>query len=74
MGSRDCFFPPWMLDFNPDMEISSDPVWIRLPCLPPIFWGEFKFKAIGNKLGHFITHFEPKGNIYACARICVNMD
>jgi hypothetical protein len=74
LGSRGMFLSHWTLDFNPDMEISSAPVWIRLPCLPLIFWGEVTFKAIGNKLGRFITHFEPKGNIYTCARICVDME
>jgi hypothetical protein len=25
-------------------------------------------------VGHYITHTEPKGNIFTCARICVEMD
>jgi hypothetical protein len=74
MGSKGLFLSPWTLDFNPNMEISYAPVWIRLSHLPLIFWGEDNFKAIGNKLGRFITHSEPKGNIYTCARICVDMD
>jgi hypothetical protein len=74
MGSRGLFLSHWTLTFNPDMEISTTPVWIRLPCLPLLFWGEDCFKSIGNKLGRYITHPAPKGNIFTCARICVDMD
>jgi hypothetical protein len=74
MGSRGLFISHWTLDFNPEMEISSPTVWIRLPHLPLIFWGVESFKAIGDKVGHYITHSEPKNNIFTCARICVEMD
>jgi hypothetical protein len=42
--------------------------------LPLYFLGQRHFKAIGNKLGRYITHFEPKGIIFTCAKICVDMD
>jgi hypothetical protein len=37
MGSKGMFLSHWTLDFDPDMEISVAPVWVRLPHLPIIF-------------------------------------
>jgi hypothetical protein len=74
MGSRGMFLSPWSLDFNPEDEISTTPVWVRLPFLPLIFWEENYFRAIGNKLGRYIDWAEPKGNQYSYAIICVEVD
>jgi hypothetical protein len=49
-------------------------VWVRLPHLPLIFWDDYSLKEIGNKLGHYLDRAEPKGNLYSCARICVEVD
>ena len=40
----------------------------------PYFWGEDFYKVFGNDLGHYITHVKPKGNIFTCAKICLEMD
>jgi hypothetical protein len=50
------------------------PVWVRLPHLMLILWDECSLREIGNKLGHFIDRVEPKGNLYSCVRICVEVD
>ena len=34
MGLRGLFFAPWTLGFNPEAEITTAPVWVRLPNLP----------------------------------------
>jgi hypothetical protein len=37
MGSMGMFLSPWSLYFNPEDEISTTLVWVRLPFLPLIF-------------------------------------
>jgi len=74
MGSRGLFLAPWTLDFNPEAEITAAPVWVRLPHLPLHLWGKNSLKDIGNKLGRFLESTEPKGNIFHCARICVEVN
>jgi hypothetical protein len=74
MGSMGLFISHWTLNFNPEMEISSTPIWIRLPHLPLFFWEAELLKAIGDKVGRYITHYEPKKNIFTCAIICVEME
>lgn len=70
MGSRGLFLSHCTLAFNPDMEIFTTLVWIRLPCLPLLFWGEDCFKTFENKLGHYIIHPTSKGNLFTYARMC----
>jgi len=74
MGSRGLFLAPWTLDFNPEAEITAAPVWVRLPHLPLHLWGKSSLKDIGNKLGRFLESTEPKGDIFTCARICVEVN
>eukprot|EP00253_Pinus_taeda_P022174 PITA_22174 len=50
------------------------PVWVRLPHLSLHCWGDESVKAIGNAVSKFIDRFEPKENMHACARICVEVD
>ena len=37
-------------------------------------WGDESVKAIGNAVGKYIDRFEPRENMHACARICVEVD
>ena len=48
------FLTHWTLGFDPDMEISVAPEWVKLPYLPIIFWDESFLKDIRNKQVHFI--------------------
>ena len=61
MGSRGLFLVPWTLDLNPGAEITTTPVWVRLPHLPLHLWGISSLEDIGNKLGRFLDRAEPKG-------------
>jgi hypothetical protein len=74
MGSRGLFLAPWTIDFNPEVEITAAPVWVRLPHLPLHLWGTSSLEDIGNKLGRFLDSAEPKGDQYTCARICVEVN
>lgn len=49
-------------------------VWVCLPHLPLHCWGDESVKAIGNVVRKYIDRCEPKDNMYACARICVEVD
>jgi len=74
MGTRGLYLAPWTLDFNPEVEITAAPVWVRLPHLPLHLWGKSSLEDIGNKLGRFLDSAEPKGGQFACARICVEVN
>lgn len=67
-------FTPWTLDFDPETEITKALIWVRLTHLPFFIWEESIFKFIGDKLGRYIDHVEPKGGIFTCARICIEID
>eukprot|EP00253_Pinus_taeda_P028342 PITA_28342 len=75
MDSRGLYLNKWTPDFDPELDIpSAVPVWVRLPHLPLHCWGDDSVKAIGNAVGKYIYHSEPKDNMQACARICVEVD
>jgi hypothetical protein len=74
MGSRGLFLAPWTLDFNPGVEITAAPVWVRLPHLPLHLWGRSTLEGIGNKLGRFLDNAKPKEEQFTCARICVEVN
>jgi hypothetical protein len=74
MGARGLFLSHMTLIFNPYMEISTTIAWIRLPSPLLLYWGKYCFKSNGNKLGHYITHLAPKGNILTCTIICRDID
>ena len=48
-------------------------VWVRLPHLPLHCWNDETLKAIGNSLDNYIDKAEPKGSLFSCARICVEV-
>jgi hypothetical protein len=68
------FLAPWTLDFNLGDEITTTPIWVRLPHLPIHLWGKISLEDIGNKLGRFLESVEPKGDQFTCARICVEVN
>jgi hypothetical protein len=74
MGSKGLFLAPWTLHFNPGAEITTAPVWVRLPHLPLHLRGISSLEDIGNKLGRFLDRAEPKGEQFTCARICVEVN
>jgi len=75
MDSRGLYLNRWTPDFDPEMDVpNAVPVWVRLPHLPLHCWGDESVKAIGNAVGKFIDRSEPKENMHACARICVEVD
>lgn len=75
MDSRGLYLNKWTPDFDPELDIpSAVPVWVRLPHLPLHCWGDDSVKAIGNAVGKYIDRSEPKDNMQACARICVEVD
>ena len=74
MGSRGLFLAPWSLGFNQEGEITTAPVWVRLPNLPLHLWGKNTLVDIGNKLGHYLDSADPKGGQFRCACICVEVN
>lgn len=65
----------WTPDFDPEIDVpSAVPVRVRLPHLPLHYWGDESVKAIENVVGKYIGRCEPKENMHACARICVEVD
>ena len=71
MGSRGLFLAPWSLDFNPEVEITAAPVWVRIPHLPLHLWGKISLADIGNKLGRFLDSAETKrGSVHLCPHMC----
>ena len=75
MDSRGLYLKKWTPDFDPELDIPSViPVWVRLPHLPLYCWGDELVRAIGNAVGKYINWSEPKDNMQACARICVEVD
>ena len=68
---------PWNPSFDPTSEqISSAPVWVRLPNLPLHLWNSTSLEAIGNALGTFYFSSEDTHAYFKTtyARICVEMD
>ena len=74
MGSRGLFLAPWTLGLIPDAEITTAPVWVRLPNLPLHLWGKITLANINNKPGHYLDSADPKVNKLRCARICVEVN
>lgn len=75
MDSRGLYLNKWIPNFDTKLDIPSVvPVWVRLPHLPLHCWGDESVRAIGNVVGKYIDRNEPKDNMQACARICVEVD
>jgi hypothetical protein len=76
-GNSCSFMKPWSPSFNPTTHIiSSAPVWVRLPNMPPHFWGLPSLEAIGLALGkfHFTSHETTRHNTSTFSHICMEMD
>jgi len=67
----------WTPLFDAQREkVENEPIWIRLPGLPMIFWKPARLKAIGDHLGKFIVedmHYKISKKM-TVARILVRMD
>lgn len=75
MDSRSLYLRKWTPDFDPELDVPNVvPVWVCLPHLPLHYWGDDSVRAIGNDVGKYIDRCEPKDNMQACARICVEVD
>lgn len=75
MDMRGLYLNVWTPDFELELDVPSVvPVSVRLPYLPLHCWGDESVSAIGNVVGNYIDRCEPKVNIHACARICVEVD
>ena len=74
MGLRGIFLAPWTLGFNPEAEITTAPIWVRLPHLPLHIWGKISLADISNKLGRYLDSGDPKGGQFTCSRICVEVN
>lgn len=75
MDSRGLYLNKWTPNFDPEHDIpNAIPVWVRLPHLPLHCWGDESIHAIGNAVGNYIARSEPRDNMQACARICVEVD
>eukprot|EP00253_Pinus_taeda_P005656 PITA_05656 len=75
MDSRGLYLNKWTLDFDLELDIpSAVPFWVHLPHLPLHCWGDESVRAIGNAVGKYIDRSEPKDNMQACTRICVEVD
>ena len=49
-------------------------VWFFLPHIPLHCWNDKALQAIKNTLGKYIDKAEPKGLLFSCARICMEVD
>lgn len=75
MDSRGLYLNKWTPDFDPEMDVPSVvSVWVRLLHLSLHCWGDDLVRAIGNAVGKYIDRCEPKNNMQACARICIEVD
>ena len=61
--------------FNIENGIPSTiPFWVRLPHLPLRCWNVEIMRSIGNTTGTYIDKVDPKDEMLAFARICVEVD
>ena len=75
MGSRGLYLNRWSLSFGLERDVPlGGPVWVRLPHLQLHCWNDETLQAIENSLGKYIDKAEPKGPLFSCARICVEVD
>lgn len=74
LRSKALFLSHQTLDFDLGMKIYIAPGWVRLLHLPIFLWDETTSKDISDMLTHYIDKVEPKGSIYSCTRIYVEID
>ena len=75
MDTRRLYLNKWNPDFDPELDVPNVvSVWVWLPHLPLHCWGDDFVRAIGNAVGKFIDRSEPKDNMQACTKICVEVD
>ena len=75
MGSRGLYINRWTLSFDLEKDVPSVVlVWVRLPHLPLHCWNEEDLQAIENTFGKYTDKADPKGPLFSCTRICVEVD
>ena len=75
MVPRGLYLNQRSLSFDPERDVPSIvPLWVRLPYLPLHCWNDETLQAIGKSLRKYIDKAEPKGPLFSCARICVEVD
>jgi hypothetical protein len=74
MGSRECSFPTGLSTLILKWKFPSPLYGLDYHTFPSFSREMSLLKSIGDKVGCYITHSEPKNNIFTCARICVEMD
>jgi hypothetical protein len=75
LGAMGMYPYQWTPDFIPENDVPLIvPMWVRFLHLPLHCWIDDALRCIGNSIGKSIDHGEPKGNIFSCARICVEVD
>jgi hypothetical protein len=75
MGSQGMYLNKWTPYFSPENDIPSGvSVWVRLPFLPLHCWNDETLRNIGNSLGKYIDHAEPRDDLQACAKLCIEVD
>ena len=75
LGRWGLYLNRWSLSFDPEKDVPyAVPVQVRLPHLPLCCQNDETLHAIGNSLGKYIEKAEPKGPLFSCARIYVEVD
>ena len=75
MEPRGLYLNRWSLYFDLEKDVPSTVlVQVRLPHLPLHSWNDEALQAIGNTLGKYIDKEDPKGRLFSCTRIGVEVD
>jgi hypothetical protein len=74
-GTRGIYINIWPLDFNLENDIPlAVPIWVNILHIPLHCWNETIVRSIGDALGKYIDHDEPKDSMFSCADIYVEVD
>ena len=75
MGPKGLYLNRWSLSFDLEKDVAYVvPVWVCLPHLPLHCWNDETLQAIKNSLGNYIDKVEPKGPLFSCAMIRMEVD
>lgn len=65
----------WTPKFDPELDVPSTiHVCVYFPHLPLHCRNKYSLRSIGNKLGKYIDKSKSGKGMFACARICVEVD
>lgn len=75
MGNQGLYLESLTLVSNRENDVPSIfPVWVKLPHIPLHCWDEYTLRNVGNALGKYIDRATIKDSMYACDRICIEVD